>query len=143
MSYLTSFLTAICASAVFIGALYMLCPDGSMSKPVTYILGLIFILSVISASGMTVKKADISLPQTEYTLADSDDNLIAAAEYVYSSVLEKSGINFSKITVCTNKTESGGISISKVQIVSKDDKEKILSALEQTAQTTEVEIIYE
>ena len=69
MNYLTSFLTAICASAVFIGGLYMLCPEGNMSKTVTYILGLVFILSVTAASGVTVKNVDFQLPKAEYTLA--------------------------------------------------------------------------
>lgn len=114
-----------------------------MSKSVTYILGLVFILSVTAASGITVKNVDFSLPEAEYALADSDESLVYSAEYVYSYVLEKAGIKFSKITVCTNKTENGSISISKVQIVTSEEREKIISALGDTVSAVEVEIIYE
>ena len=121
----------------------MLCPEGNMSKTVTYILGLVFILSVTAASGVTVKNVDFQLPKAEYTLADSDESLVYSAEYVYSYALKKAGIKFSEITVCTNKTKSGSISISKVRIVTSEDREKITSALGDIVGAVEVEIVYE
>lgn len=143
MNYLTSFLTAICAASVFIGALYMLCPDGAMSKTVTYVLGLCFILCVTAASGVTVKNIDFTFTPSEYTYADSSESLIASAEYTYSFALKSAGIDFSKITVCTTKNDSGSISISKVEIVSKESAEKIRAALGEAAQLNEVQIINE
>lgn len=143
MNYLASFLTAVCAASVFIGALYILCPEGNMSKTVAYALGLVFILSVTAASGITVKSVDISLPETEYSVDDSEESLVAAAEYVYSYALKSEGIDFSEIEVFTNKSEDGSISISKVRILSSEDRGKIIAALGSTAEALEVEIINE
>lgn len=143
MNTLTSLLTAFCASCVFIGALYMLCPDGVMSKAVKYILGLVFLLSVIAAAGITVKTPDIdfSFPQSVYEDTASLD--AASAEYVYSYALQSAGIDFSQITVCTDKTADGSIIISKVIIRSDCERERILSALGEAAKNYEVEIINE
>ena len=143
MNYFISILTAICASSVFIGALYMLCPDGAMSKTVTYVFGLCFILCIVSSSGITVKNIDFDFVQSSYTYADSSDSLIASAKYAYSFALEKSGIEFSEITVCTTKNNSGSISISKVEIVSQENAEKIRAALGQVAELNEVQVINE
>ena len=87
MNYLASFLTAVCASAVFIGALYMICPDGCMNKSVTYILGLVFILCVTAASGVTVKNGNSDFPKITVSAENTEENLKAAAEVVYSRAL--------------------------------------------------------
>lgn len=143
MNYLSSFLTAVCASAVFIGALYMICPDGSINKSVTYLLGLVFILCVTAASGVTVKNADFNF-QTQTVSADShNDSLIKAAEFVYKSSLKSAGIDFKEITVCTNNFDKDRISISKIRIVSNCPAEKIKVALGEAAKAYEVEIINE
>ena len=143
MDYFTSILTAICASSVFIGALYMLCPNGAMSKTVTYVFGLCFILCIISTSGIMKKDIDFNFSQSGYNYDDSRESLVAAAKYAYSYALEKSGIEFSEITVCTTKNDSGSISISKVEIVSQENEEKIRAALSQAAELNEVQIINE
>lgn len=143
MNYFTSFLTAVCASAVFIGALYMICPDGVMNKSVTYILGLVFILCVTSASGVTVKNIQPAIPTITETEDNSEEGLRKMAEIVYGNALKTSGIEFSKITVCTNKSKSGSISISKIEIISHSPKDKIIAALGQVASAYEVEIINE
>ena len=143
MNYLTSFLTAVCATAVFIGALYMICPDGSMNKSVTYLLGLVFILCVTAASGVTVKNVDFSFPTQTASAQSSKDSLIKAAEFVYKSSLKSAGIEFKEITVCTNNLEKDSISISKIRIVSNCPAEKIMAALGEAAEAYEVEIINE
>ena len=138
MSYLTSFITSFCASCVFIGALYMLSPDGSMEKSVKYILNLVFILSVVSAAafinkGEVAEMPDFTPYQTETEVLDQ-----ATARFVFETALKTAGIEFSKITVITNKTENGSISISKVIICSSSQKEKILAALGGITKNTEV-----
>lgn len=143
MNYFSSLLTAVCAACILIGALYMLCPDGAMKKSVSYILGLVFLLSVISASGITVKKADINITLPKVTSADTTALSTAAAEYVYASALKAAGIEFYEITVCTNKSEDGSISISKVLIRSDCEKGRILEALGEAAKNFEVEVINE
>ena len=143
MSGLTSFLTSLCAACVFIGAVHLICPDGNLGKPVKYVLSLVFLVTVISAAGLLKGgiNTDISF---EASAAVSDEALKAAsARYVYGQALRASEINFTEITVCTDKTEDGSIVISKVIIYSDCDKERIRAALGGSAENTEVEIVNE
>lgn len=142
MSYFTSFITSICAACIMIGALHMICPDGAMGKSVKYILSLIFIVSVIAAA-FNIRNFDWN---TDYTVPEiqSDESLqSASARYVYAAALKSAGINFREITVCTDKSESGSIIISKVIIYSDCDAAKIRVALGAAAENLEVEIINE
>ena len=140
MKYLSQFIAAFCGASVFIGGLYMLCPDGVMNKSVKYIFSLIFILTVVSAAAFS---GGWDMPYIEPVVADADTEALqtAAAEYVFAEALKSEGIEFSKITVCTDKTETGSISISKVIIWSGDEKERILSALAEAAENIKVEIV--
>lgn len=143
MNYFSSILTAFCVSCIIIGILYMICPDGTMSKSVRYVLGLCFLLAIIAATGITVKKPDIDFPLPQTVYSDSSALDIANARYAYSYALQSAGIDFSEITVCTDKLEDGSIVISKVIIRSDCERDKILSVLGKTAQIYEVEIINE
>lgn len=143
MSGLTTFLTSLCAACVFIGAVHLICPDGNLGKPVKYVLSLVFLVTVISAAGLLKGgfNTDISF---EASAAASDEELkAAAARYVYGEALRSCEINFSEITVCTDKNEDGSIVISKVIIYSDADKERIRVALGSAAENIEVEIINE
>lgn len=143
MSGLTSFLTSLCAACVFIGAMHLICPDGNLGKPVKYILSLVFLVTVISAAGLLKGGFDTNIG-FETSAAVSDEELKAAsARYVYGQVLKSSEINFTEITVCTDKTEDGSIVISKVIIYSDCDKERIRAALGEAAKNIEVEIVNE
>lgn len=141
MNFFSSFVASFCAACVFIGALYMLCPDGAMQKSVKYILTLVFILSVISAASIAAGRWDYESAKTSAIETDTSALDTAAAEFVYGSLLRNSGIDFSKITVCTDKNESGSISITKVIICSDCESERILSALGAVAENIEVEIV--
>ena len=119
----------------------MLSPDGVMARSVKYILTLTFILSVISAAALTTKNndfsmAEISIPTIETAALDE-----ATARFTIEAALKNSDIDFSEITVCTNKTESGSISINKVIICSRYPKEKIMSAL--VGLTENIEVVVE
>ena len=114
-----------------------------MSKPVKYILGLVFLVTVISAAGLISDgfRSDISF---NTDIETSDEELkAAAAKYVYVKVLKAAEINFSEITVCTDKTEDGGIVISKLIIYSDCAEERIRGALGAAAENIEVEIVNE
>ncbi|MEE1238920.1 MAG: hypothetical protein UHO61_03230 [Acutalibacteraceae bacterium] len=143
MSGLRTFLTAICVSAVFIGALHLICPDGNMAKPVKYILSLVFLVSIISAAGLL--KGELNTDISFNTAAETSDEKLnsASARYVYEQALKNSEINFTEITVCTDKMPDGSIVISKVIIYSDCSKEIISAALGTVAENTEVEIINE
>lgn len=143
MNFLTQFLTAICAACIFIGALYMLCPNGSMSKPVSFALSLVFVISVLAACRLTVWSDISQISISAPTAATGEEGLVISAEYVYSTALKAAGINFSKVSVLSHKNETGGISISKVIVVSSESEAKIMSALYGRAENIEVEIINE
>ena len=143
MSYFTSFITSLCAACIMIGALHMISPDGAMGKSVKYILSLIFIVSMIASAAFSVRNFDWD---TDYTMPEiqSDESLQAtAARYVYAAALKNAGINFNEITVCTDKSDSGSIIISKVIIYSDCEAAKIRVALGAVAENYEVEIINE
>ncbi len=140
MSYLTSFLISFCVSAIFIGAIFIICPSGKMSNPIKYILSLIFSLVIISSA------SEISI---DFTLADifktteisSSQKLEAnSAEYVLGQVLKGADIKFREISVYTTKSTDGSIIISKVIIYSAESREKILNALADFENIYEVEI---
>lgn len=140
MKIISAFIVAFCVAAILIGGLYMFCPDGALSKSVKYILSLAFLLTVISATGITVKNADFSI---DFTLAPATDSYTLetqAAEYVYSYALQKNEINYSKIEILTDKTDNGGICINKVIIYSDSERSAVLSALGDAAENTEVEV---
>lgn len=141
MNIFSSFTAAFCSASVFIGALYMLCPDGVISKSLKYILGLVFILSVISAAAIAVGKWDFKMPEINTDYEDSYTLQTSAAEYVYAYALTDAGIDFSKITVCTDKSENGSISINKVIICTDCEKSRVLAVLGEAAENIEVEII--
>ncbi len=140
MNGLASFLMSFCVSAIFIGAIFIICPNGKMSKPIKYIFSLVFTVILITA----VSKTEIAPDDWEFEFkadtSQSDALKIQSAEYVWGQCLKSANINFQKITVCTNKTEDGGITISKVIIFSNENEEKIFTALGDLAKAYEVEI---
>lgn len=142
MNYLSSFFISFCVSSVFIGAVFILCPTGQMSKPVRFVFSLVFTLIIISSA----LKIDFDLNFTLDT-AEIESKASAVEEssavYVYSECLKANEIDFSEISVLTTKTDDGRIVISKVLIFSKEEKNKILSALSVIAQNLEVEVINE
>ena len=142
MTRLSDFFITFCVSAIFIGALLIICPNGQMSKSIKYILSLVFTLLIISSS----LKIDFNLdftPNTNVINSHAEVINTHSAVYVYSQCLKAAKIEFSKISVLTNKSDDGSIVISKVLIFSKEDKNKILLALGEVAQNFEDEIINE
>ena len=140
MNALNSFITAVCAACVIIGAAYLICPDGSMQKPVKYVLSLVFIAVIISAIPIARVKFDLNFNAYEYSEKTENELLISGAQYVYGSVLKKAGANFNKITVCTDKTESGGISIIKIAVSTNEPEYKVKEALNAAGVNYEVTV---
>lgn len=143
MKFVSAFIIAFCVAAVLIGGLYMFCPDGVLNKSVRYILSLAFLLTIISASGLTVKNADLNLDFSAVPETDSLALETESARYVYGYALQKSGIKYKEIEIFTDKAENGGISINKVIIYSECERSAVLKALGEAAENTEVEVINE
>ena len=142
MNYLNSFFIAFCVSSIFIGAVFILCPTGQMSKPVKFVFSLVFTLVIISAALKIDFKPIFNINNTE-THSNTESLEKNNAIYVYSTCLKAAKIDFKEISVLTTKTKDGRILISKVLIFSKAEKQKILNALAEVAQNIEVEIIDE
>lgn len=143
MSSISSAICGFCAACVFIGALFMLCPDGALSKSVKYTLSLVFLLAVISAAGIGVKNFDADFFKTEQTDISTEQLTELNIRLVFEETLRKNGINFEEISVFTDKLETGGISITKVIIRSDCEKEKIFEVLGNVSNSVEVEVINE
>ncbi len=142
MNFISAFLTPFCVAAVFIGALFMLCPEGAMNKPLKYIISLCFLITVISAAGITVKNSDFKIDFTPDNL-DSTELDLKNAEFVYTYALQKAGVELNGIEIFTNKNETGSISINKVIIYSNSEPQKINEALGQISKNIEVVVINE
>ncbi|MBQ3816709.1 MAG: hypothetical protein II802_00365, partial [Clostridia bacterium] len=97
----------------------------------------------IISSAAVIKKPDIPQFQSNDTSSKDEEMLISAAKLSIETVLKNNNINFSEITVCTDKSESGSIIITKVIIYSDSDKQDILNLFESTYKNYEVEIINE
>ena len=61
MNAFSAFAAALCAACVLIGALHLITPDGAMSKPVKYALSVVFLISVISAAAIPLKKISVAI----------------------------------------------------------------------------------
>ena len=142
MNIIYSFLTTLCAVCVIIGALQLLAPEGAMSRPVKYILSLVFLAVTVCSALPRAAKIDFNIPAARVT-TDEGELLSTSAEYVYAAALNNAGIKFFEITVCTDKTESGGILISKVYIRSDYPEFKVKEALGKAAENYEVVVINE
>lgn len=140
---MTQFFTAFCTGCILLGLLYIICPEGNISKPIKYTFSLVFLCIVISAANIPFQNISLDnlIPADSQT--ESYEMQISAAEYVFSYSLKSQNINFSDISIFTDKSEDGSIVISKVVIVSSHQKDEIIKALGELAQNREVEIVNE
>ncbi len=140
MSAIVSFVSAFCVGCVTLGGLYLLCPKGAFEKSVKYVFCLCLLCCVIACfSGIGNISFKIS---TEEAQSISAGAAAEAARMVFKRALEKSDINFSKITVLTDKDDDGSIIIIKVTVVTSEPYEKIKSVISGDG-SYEVEVINE
>lgn len=143
MNFLSVFAISFCASSVFIGALYMICPDGAINRSVKYIFACVFILMVVSSAIPLSKGIEFDFEGFETDSIETDSMDEQTIWYTYAIALEKAGIDFEEIEVCTDKSEKDDIYISKVIIYSECEKSFIEKALGVEYSNIEVEIINE
>lgn len=143
MNSFSSFITAFCVACILIGCLYIICPEGKLSKPLKYILSLLFVVIIISSSKLIVinKNVKLALPETNNT--DYEELQLSSAKYLYSYTLKSQSINFKEIYFYTDKSEDGSIVINKVVIITDCEKESVLNTLGELSKAREVEIINE
>ncbi len=143
MSSFSSFITAFCVACILIGSLYIICPEGKLSKSLKYILSLIFIVIIISSSKLPFinNNIEFDFPKTQDVYFE--ELQLSSAKYIYSYALKEESINFKEIYFSTDNSPDGSIVINKVIIITDCQKEKVLKALGELSKTREVEIINE
>ncbi len=143
MKGIVSFITAFCSCAVLLGGLYILKPSSVTEKAVKYIFSLIFICCIIS-SFVGISFDGIDYKDYLTVQSYSQERLIQqTAELTFSKALESEKINFSKITVCTDKSKDGSIIINKVIVFSSDLPDRIYEVLGGKTAEYEIEVVYE
>ena len=143
MTFINSFLTAFCVACILMGCLYIICPDGKLSKPLQYILSLLFIVIIISCVKLPFSNQKIDFETPEIDTENYEELQISSAKYVYTYALNSASVNFKEINFYTDKLEDGSIVINKVVINSDCSQQEILKALGTLAKAREVEIINE
>ena len=128
MSAVRGFVSAFCVGCVMLGALYILVPKGNISKAVKYAFCLVFLCMIISAG---VSLSGIETPDFSNKESEFENERLSAeiAQMIFAEALSESKINFSKITVFTDKSASGGISISKVYVYTDCSPQKVSSVI--------------
>ena len=139
-----SVLTALCAGMILIGALHLLTPGGAMEESVKGVLSTVFLLSVLTACLPAFRGFSAQIAtRGEEAQTENPPLMETNAEYIIREVLKKSDIPFSKITVRTDKSEDGSISISKVIIVTDCEPQTVRAALDGMNELREVVITHE
>lgn len=127
MSNLFSFLGGFCVSAVMLGALYLLIPNGNLSRSVKFGFCVCFLCMILGIVGVIPK---ISLTtETFYSGIDTTYTSELAAKAVIKQALKSENISFTDVEIITSKSISGGIDIKEVTVYSPESKEKITSVL--------------
>ena len=139
MSAVSSLFTAFCVTSVFIGALFMIAPEGNMSKSVKYVLSLAFLLSLVTVVSFGKSEQKIQVDNIENGISYEEISVVNA-RLVYSETLRQSGINFSFIEVFTDKNENGDIKIIKVVVKTEESEERVRSALSEVCKNIEVAV---
>ena len=128
MSAVKAFLVAFCSGCVLLGLLCILVPKGSLSKSVKYAISLAYLCVILSVS---VGLGSIDFPKTANGDKDFSDERFSAAtaRMIFSEALSAADIDFRKITVFTDKSQSGGISITKVYVYTAAPIEKVSAVI--------------
>ena len=143
MNGFLEFVTVFCSGAMLFGGVFILKPSGNTVKAVKYVFALVFLCIVISALFKIKISDDFINTNNTYKSVDTDVLREDIIKQTFEQTLKSQNINFNQITVCTNKTENGSITISKVIVFSGDSAEKIIAALGGNNAEYEIEVIYE
>ncbi len=132
--------TSVSVAAVIIGSVYIICPNGTMSRHMKYIIGIIMLIATVTPFFGASIDIDIETASHSYT-ADATVMLSAQAEYIAGSLLENASVEYERIEVNTDISDGGDISISSVYVYGASDPEKAGELISQNLGVQEVEII--
>lgn len=143
MSSIKGIVLGLCAASLVLGATYMLRPTrAATEKSIRFAFAVIFLsIMVVSVSTLVKKDFSFNSMQSEGMHLDSAEGIIQVqAEYLSSEVLRQQGIDFKKISVLTDKSESGDIFIKRITVVSGEDPQSIRKHITRVIETNGVEV---
>ena len=119
-----SFVLSFCTVCVVLGAMAVIIPSGSFEKPIKYIFCCVFVC-VIIGSVISVGKVDFDIGETDTEITVSEEGAEVLLRQTFEEALRRCNVDFEKIRVFTDKSESGGIFITEVVVYSHESYEKI------------------
>ena len=119
-----SFVLAFCTVCAVLGGLGVIVPSGNFANPIKYIFCLCFVC-VILGSVISIGKVDFSIMGESEELTVSEIGAEVLARQTFEEALRNADIEFEKIKVFTDKSESGGIFITEVEVYSHESFAKI------------------
>lgn len=143
MKVISTVLISVCVSCIFMGAVQILCPKGNMEKSVKYLVSLAFLVMIISCGGINMNFQEFKIPIENRKTESLEEMDKKTAEYVISSLLEKSNIKFEEIDVYMDKSKDNSIVISKVLVKTNAKRETVVNALGEISKNFMVEVINE
>jgi len=140
MNDLRNFCISFCVVCALYGGVSLFFPKSTFNKIIKLVLSLSFICSVLCSIPF-VKDFELSDFASEEVI-DYEETSLVSAKAVFETALKENNINFSKITLITDKNESGGIIITKV-IVYTNEKLTRIKEIIGNDENYEVEVVGE
>ena len=138
MKEFSSFAISFCGVCVATGGIYMLIPEGRMTKTVKYLIVLTLLSALIGVFSINFNlKFQNKNNWSVHIEEDRKEEVITA---VFERALKMNNIEFEKIVIFTDKTEEGSITITKIQVFSDENRDKIISAIG-NSNAYEVEVV--
>ncbi len=140
MKEFKSLILSFCIASIVFGLIFMLTPSGKLQKNVRFNFAVIF-LSILFFSVSSIFNIDFNFKKSEALSLSYTENIIKAqAEMVCHAALEENGYSAEEINIYTNKNEDGSISIKRIRAKTKDDTEKVKSAITAVIKTDSIEV---
>lgn len=143
MSAFRDFAVSFCTVGIGLGAFILLCPAGKFEKTVRYVLGVVFLICVLSFVPILKSVSMPKISASSNLFAFSESLSVTAFRLTLETALKENQINFKDLTVCTDISENGSIVIYKVVIKTEEPQEKILDILGNSVGNCEVEVQHE
>lgn len=139
MREFAQFVTSFCTVCAVTGGLYIVFPNGRLSKSVKYIVTLCIITAFLGIFALAFKLNVNVKNNTEYKTDVTVNEEVLKS--IFTNALKNNNINFSKISVFTDKNENGDIIISKVTVYTDENEDAVKKIIGN--EEYEVEIINE
>jgi len=129
-----------CAAAIFIGAISLLAPAKSMSKPTKYVISLVFIVTSVSLFSV-IGTQKITAFSNNTPTVQGEKILSYQTEYLCGALLKDNGIPYQKISINTNIDKDDSIYISVITVYSSAEPSRIERIIKEAFETERVEVV--